>query len=211
MALSADEVLTTTRAVRRRLDFELPVARELLIECVETAVQAPSGSDRQDWHFLLISDANIKLAIAELYRRSWAELYPPRRHHQTPPRDHASARRRRMADSSHFLAENLEFAPWLVIPVREGRPPSDWRQAGWWAGVLPAFWSFMLAARARGMGTAWTAAHLAYEREAAALLDIPFDDVTQAGLSPVAHVAGSLRPAVRKPASAVIHWQRWSA
>ena len=202
--MDSDEMLTTTRAVRRRLDLQRPVARGLLLECLEIALQAPNGSNRQDWRFLLIEDPVVKQALADLYRRAWAELYPSDRSPRTE-------QGRRMAGSAHFLAAHLHEVPWLLLPLRLGRPPEGWRQAGFWGGILPAFWSFMLAARSRGLGTAWTTAHLVYEREAAELLGIPFDAVTQVGLSPVAHFRGAgFRPAARIPAEHVVQWDRWT-
>jgi nitroreductase len=210
--VSADEVLTTTRAVRKRLDLARPVPRELLLECVENAVQAPTGSNRQGWHFVFISDPETKRAVASHYRRSWdaySQMPPPRY-------DEADVRGRRMASvksSSQHLAEHMHEAPWLVIPVAHGRLPegaSTVVQASFWGSILPAFWSFMLAARARGLGTAWTTLHLVYEREVAEVLGIPYERFTQAGLTPVAFFTGTdFKPAARIPMEGITHWDRW--
>ena len=210
--LVADEVLTTTRAVRKRLDLARPVPRELLLECLEIAVQAPTGSNRQGWHFVFISDPETKRAVAGHYRRSW-EAYSQ----MPPPRyDEADVRGRRMPSvksSSQYLAEHMHEAPWLVIPVAHGRLPegaSTTVQASFWGSILPAFWSFMLAARARGLGTAWTTLHLVYEREVAEVLGIPYERFTQAGLTPVAFFTGTgFRPAARIPLEGITHWDRW--
>jgi nitroreductase len=210
--LSVDEVLTTTRAVRKRLDLSRPVPRELLIECLEIAVQAPTGSNRQGWHFVFVSDPERKSAIASHYRRSW-EAYskaPP------PTYEEGDVRAQRMAgvkSSARYLADHMQEAPWLLIPVIQGRLPegaSTAAQASLWGSILPAFWSFMLAARARGLGTAWTTLHLVYERQVAEVLAIPYEKFTQAGLTPIAFFTGTdFKPAARIPLEEITHWDRW--
>jgi nitroreductase len=208
-----DEVLTTTRAVRRRLDLSRPVPRELLLECLEIALQAPTGSNHQGWRFVFVADPERKRAIADRYRRSFA-AYRARPAPRYPPGDLRAERRPRVLASAAYLAEHLHEAPWLLIPCLEGRlreGASTAEQAAFWGSILPAFWSFMLAARARGLGTAWTTFHLAYEREVAEVLGIPYDAYTQAGLTPVAYLRGDrLRPAPRIPAPAVACWDGWS-
>jgi nitroreductase len=211
-SLSIDDVLTTTRAVRRRLDLTRPVSRDLLLECLEVAVQAPTGSNRQGWHFVFVSDAARKNAIADHYRRSW-EVY---RNVPPPNYDETDVRARRMASvrsSAQYLAEHMHEAPWLLIPVAQGRlreGVSTAAQASFWGSILPAFWSFMLAARARGLGTAWTTLHLVYEREVAEVLGIPHEGFTQAGLTPIAFFTGSdFKPAGRIPLETITHWDRW--
>ena len=69
--MTPEELLTTTRSVRRRLDFERPVPRELLLECLRIAVQAPTGSNRQGWQWVFVTDAVKKKRIGELYQESW--------------------------------------------------------------------------------------------------------------------------------------------
>jgi nitroreductase len=210
--LNADHILTTTRAVRKRLDFDRPVPRDLVEECLEIAVQAPTGSNRQGWQFVLVSDPERKRAIAEHYRRSWY-AYSERSRPQYEPEDVRTQRGLRVKTSARYLADNMHRAPWLLIPAIEGRLPEGARtveQAGLWGSILPAFWSFMLAARARGLGTAWTTLHLAYEREVAEILGIPYDQYTQAGLSPIAFTVGDrFSPAPRIPLDSVVHWERW--
>jgi nitroreductase len=210
--LGADQVLTTTRAVRKRLDLSRPVPRELLLECLEIAVQAPTGSNRQGWHFVFVSDPETKTAVAGHYRRSW-EAYS-----QVPPPSYekADVRGQRMASvksSARYLAEHMHEAPWLAIPVVHGRLPEGApaaAHASLWGSILPAFWSFMLAARARGLGTAWTTLHLVYEREVAEILGIPYQKFTQAGLTPVAFSTGTeFKPAARIPLEGITHWDGW--
>lgn len=210
--LNADHILTTTRAVRKRLDFDRPVPRELIEECLEIAVQAPTGSNRQGWQFVLVSDPERKRAIAEHYSRSWY-AYSERPRPQYEPEDVRAQRGPRVQSSARYLADNMHRAPWLLIPAIEGRLPEGARtveQAGFWGSILPAFWSFMLAARARGLGTAWTTLHLPYEREVAEILGIPYDRYTQAGLSPIAFTTGDrFSSAPRIPLDSVVHWERW--
>lgn len=210
--LSPDELLTTTRSVRRRLDLTRPVPRRLLEECVEIAVQAPTGSNRQDYGFVCVSDPGRKEAIAELYGKSFD------RYAATPGPEYAEGDLRgaaavRVRSSSRYLRDHMAEVPWLVIPVihrraREGAGTAE--QAGLYGSILPAFWSFMLAARSRGLGTVLTTLHLPYEREAAEVLGIPYDRVTQVGMTPVGYYTGEgFRPAGRIPLDGVLHWERW--
>ncbi|MCW3066717.1 MAG: nitroreductase [Solirubrobacterales bacterium] len=207
--MDIDEVLTTTRAVRKRLDFERPVPREEILDCVRVAIQAPTGSNTQGWHFVAISDPERKRALADLYRKSY-EPYAALPGHKWDEEDIRAQRRDSVRSSSRYLADRYHEAPWLVIPVLEGKPPQGAMQAGYWGSLLPAFWSFMLAARARGLGTAWTTLHLAYEEAAAEVLGIPYDRVTQGGMTPVAYYQGDgFQPASRLPAESVVHWESW--
>jgi nitroreductase len=207
--MDIDEVLTTTRAVRRRLDFDRPVPRELILECVRIAIQAPTGSNRQSWHFVAISDPERKRALADLYRASH-EAYRNMPAPEYEPGDIRAQRRDAVSSSSLYLAERYHEAPWLVIPVQSGKPPQNSFQAGYWGSILPAFWSFMLAARARGLGTAYTTLHLEYERQAADVLGLPFERYTQAGMTPVAYFTGeTFKPAPRLPVESVMHWDGW--
>ena len=210
--LSPDELLTTTRSVRRRLDLTRPVPRQLVQECVEIATQAPTGSNRQDYGFVCISEPDRKQAIAELYGRGFD------RYAGTPGPAYAEGDLRgaaagRVRSSSQYLRDHLAEVPWLVIPVihrraREGAGTAE--QAGLYGSILPAFWSFMLAARARGLGTVLTTLHLPYEREAAEVLGIPYQEVTQVGMTPLAYYRGNgFQPAARIPLDGVLHWERW--
>jgi len=210
--LSADEVLTTTRAVRKRLDFARPVPRELLLECLQVAVQAPTGSNRQEWQFVFVDDAERKRAIAELYGRSW-DAYSARPRPAYGEGDVRGERLPHVVSSAMHLRQRMHEAPWLLIPCVRGRLPagaSTVEQAGLWGSIVPAFWSFLLAARARGLGTAMTTLHLVYEREVADVLGIPYDEYTQAGLTPIAYFTGDgFRPAPRLPAEDIARWNGW--
>ena len=218
LPLDPDQLLTTTRAVRKRLDFERPVDLALVKECLEIALQAPTGSNAQGWHFLVVTDAGKRRALAELYRKAW-EVYrtlPVAAHHVHADDPSMTAVQARVVASAQHLADNLERVPVHVIPCVAGRveavppPLAVLAQASAYGSILPAVWSFMLAARARGLGTSWTTLHLWHEPEAAALLGIP-DDVTQCALIPVAHVKGrpEFRPGPRKPLDGVLHLDRW--
>lgn len=210
LGLTADEVLTTTRAVRKRLDFQRPVSRELLEECVEIARQAPSGRNRQRWDFIFVGDRARKAAIADL----WLAGLQVNQGGDDATRDSSHAGWQRIAESLGDLAARLHDAPWLLIPcvrVSSRAELGDVRgQAGARGSVLPAVWSFMLAARERGLGTAWTTAHLSYEPDVAQVLGIPFDTVVQAALTPVAYTVGTdFKPARRAPTEDFIHWDTW--
>jgi nitroreductase len=206
LPLSPDELLSTTRAVRRRLDLTRPVERELLLECLALAQQAPTGSNRQDWHFVVVTDPAKRAALAELYRRG-GEIY------RASGRSSASRPgMERIAASSLHLAEHIQEVPVHVIPCIGGRAEgqSVFEQAALWGSILPAAWSFMLAARARGLGTCWTTFHLQFEAEAAGILGIPVANVTQAALIPVAHTIGTdFKPARRAPVETLVHWDAW--
>lgn len=200
--LDADAVLTTTRAVRRRLDLDRGVPRELVAECVAVAVQAPSGGDRHPYRFVVVDDAERRQALAEIYRESFA-AYLGRPNAVTEPRLLASVR---------HLAEHLHRVPVLVVPCMPGRPEArttSREQSGYWGSVYPAVWSFMLAARLRGLGTALTTMHLQYEREAAAVLDIPYDEVAQVCLLPLAYTVGHDFRRAKRDAGAFLLWNGW--
>ena len=208
--LTPDQLLTTTRAVRRRLDFTRPVPGEIVTECIEIALQAPTASDRQPWHWVVVGDADRKRALVELYRSRYNDRDRPRLSARLgkdrPPNP-------RITRSAVGFAERMHEAPWLVVPCVWGRTdpnPSTEDQAVLWGSVLFAVWSFALAARARGLGTVYTTVHLGKEREAADVLGIPFDEVTQCGMLPLAYTVGTdFRPAARVPVVDVILWDKW--
>ncbi|MBI2764346.1 MAG: nitroreductase family protein [Chloroflexi bacterium] len=207
---SVDHVLTTTRSVRKRLDFSRAIDRKVIEECIEIATQAPTGSNRQGWSFIVITDAAKRKAIADIYRRLF-ELYANTAPVQYPADDPRSAQQPKVRDSATYLAEHMHECPVFIIPCLEGRTDgaSAGMQAGFWGSILPAAWSLMLALRARGIGTAWTSIHLGKEREVAKLLGIP-DNVSQAVLFPLAYFTGDdFKVANRLPASAVTHWDSW--
>jgi len=212
--LSADELLTTTRSVRKRLDFARPVEAGLIRECLEIAVQAPTGGNRQNWHFVVVTDAQQRQALGDIYRRGFA-LYLQRvltTYSGSKLTREQIATLARVRNSSQYLADHMYEVPVLVVPCIQGRVDglSPVEQAGTWGSILPATWSFMLAARARGLGTCWTTVHLYYEQEAAEALGIPFEKVSQAGLIPVAYTLGTeFKPAGRVSLDSIVHWDRW--
>lgn len=212
LPLNPDELLSTTRAVRKRLDFDRAVPRSLVEECIEMAFQAPTGGNRQGWHFMVVEDEAKKKAIAELYAKSFIP-YINSGTNLFADGDTRSEHYTAVRNSATYLSDNFHRAPYLVIPVMEGRSPDNspvFAQAGLWGSLLPAFWSFMLAARARGLGTAWTTLHLVYEREAAEILGIPFDQYMQGGLTPLAYSIGTdFKPAPRLDSSSLTHWDTW--
>jgi nitroreductase len=211
--MTPDELLTTTRTVRRRLDLERPVPRELIEDCVRIALQAPSGSNRQTWQWLVVTDQDQRAAIGAVYKKA-CDAYLESRgaagklFADDPER---SKVQQRVQDSVAYLADRMGDVPVLVLPclrVAGGRLPSG-NQSGLWGSVLPAAWSFCLAARNRGLGTAWTTLHLTYESEVAEILSLP-DDIYQSVLIPTAYYTGDgFKPAPRQPVSEVLHWNRW--
>ncbi len=209
LGLSADELLSTTRAVRKRLDLHRPVEREVLEECLRLAQQAPTGSNRQGWGFVVVTDPEKRKGLADLYRKSWIP-YSQSKAAQMPTGDPAT--QERVRDSASYLAEHLHEVPVLVIPIIRGRTDTApiVGQAAIWGSIIPAAWSFMLAARERGLGTVLTTLHLRYEEEAAALLGIPYAEVMQAALIPVAYTQGTdFKPASRSDLDTIVHWEQW--
>ncbi len=211
LGLTADEVLTTTRAVRKRLDLERPVEREVLMECVDVALQAPTGSNRQSWRFMFVTDPDKKRALADLYGRN----FDPYVNTPGPEYEEGDVRAERheyVRGSAIHLREHFHEVPVLMIPLIEGRTEGadTFVQASFWGSLLPAVWSFMLAARERGLGTAWTTLHLPDERTAAELLGIPYERYSQAGLFPIAYTEGTdFKLAKRLPAADVCHFDSW--
>ncbi|HVB07050.1 MAG TPA: nitroreductase family protein [Acidimicrobiales bacterium] len=205
--LGPDELLSTTRAVRRRLDLARPVPEELVEECLALALQAPSGSNRQGWHFVVVTDGALRAGLAALYARAFSRY--EERIAAGPAPDAATAR---VHDSARYLAEHLGEVPVHLVACAEGRPEgrSTSSLAAYFGSILPAVWSFCLAARSRGLGTAFTTMHLSYEREAAELLGIPYDEVAQVALVPVGYLLGAaLRAAPRRDLGSVVHRDRF--
>ena len=200
-----DRLLTTTRAVRKRLDLTRPVEPEIVLDCLRVASQAPSGSNSQRWRWMLVADPAKKEAIARYYRKSWKAYMAPKMA-LLDPDDESSVR---MTDSARHLAEHMGEVPLLVIPTVLDLPPESTMgeaQAGFWGGVFPAVWSFQLALRSRGLGSATTTLHLNYEKEVGALLGIP-DTVKQIALVPVAYYTGTdFGAAPRRPIEEVTYW-----
>ncbi|MGH9132859.1 MAG: nitroreductase family protein [Ilumatobacteraceae bacterium] len=211
--LTADELLTTTRSVRKRLDFDKPVERSIVEECIEIAIQAPTGSNRQGWHWIVIEDPDKRKALADIYAdnfESYRAAAPP----TYAEGDTRGERQDAVRDSAVYLAENFHRAPMLLIPCIDGRLDNlpSFATASAWGSLLPAVWSFMLALRERGLGSAWTTIHMMRggEQKAAELLGIPFDNVSQGGLFPIAYTMGTeFKPAKRQPVADIVHWDGW--
>jgi nitroreductase len=209
--LSVDEVLTTTRSVRKRLDLEKPVPREVLLECLELAVQAPTGSNAQGWQWVFVEDADKKKALADIYSANATPYLDQPKSQRGDIRDQQIGA---VVNSAKYLNEHLHEVPVMLVPCLEGRPdgaPAG-QTAGFWGSLLPAVWSLMLALRSRGLGSAWTTLHLGGdgEKRAAEILGIPFEKYSQGGLFPIAYTKGTdFRPAKRLPVDQIVHWDSW--
>lgn len=196
--------------MRKRLDLSRPVPREVVTECLSIATQAPSGGNTQPWRFLVVDDADVRLGLAELYRDGYGPYIEMQKAAvRAAGGDDNSA----VIRSSDHLAEHLEKVPVMVIPcllTRLASEPSVADTAGFYGSILPAVWSFQLALRSRGLGSAFTTLHLLREKEAAELLGIPWETVTQVALLPVAYTIGAeFKPAVRRPVEEVTYWNGW--
>ena len=196
-----DALLSTTRAVRKRLDFDRPVPDEVLLECLQLAVLAPTGSNRQSWRWLIVRDQAKKDALAEIYLRAGGDYL-----RTAAEQADAGSQTGRVLDSANFLAQNLARVPVMVIPMIIGRVDGTTNgAAGLMGSILPAVWSFQLALRSRGLGTCLTTLHLSCEQEAAELLGIP-PHMSQAGLLPVAYTKGTdFKPAERPPVEEITY------
>ena len=216
LPLDPDELLSTTRAVRKRLDFDRPVPDDLVRECVSLAMQSPSGSNNPSMQFVVVRDPAKKAAVGQIYRecfemyKSWDGVYIGSIDKGSAD---ANEQQARSASSADYLGERMGEAPALIIACNAGARADSMpavMSANMFGNILPAMWSFMLAARARGLGTAWTTLHLFREQEVADILGIPFDTVQQACLSPLAFTKGTdFKPAARPPADSIIHWDQW--
>jgi nitroreductase len=214
--LSPDELLTTTRSVRRRLDLASPVEPHLLRECIEIALQAPMATALQSRvHFIVVTDPAQREALATLFRRAMEQMAGARRKLMdglTAEGAISPDTLKRAFQSSDHLTDHLHEVPVHVIPCFSGRAEglSVPEQSAIWGSIFPAVWSFLLAARARGLGGVITSTHLAFEREAADLLGIPYEQVMQVALIPLARTLGtSFKPGPRPPLAPAVHWDRW--
>lgn len=208
-----DRLLTTTRSLRKRLDLTKDVPTEIIEECLDIAVQSPTGTNTQKWHFVVVRNSDKRKQVAEIYKKAfelyWADIKKAERNTQTQP---LSTENKRMFESARYLADHLGKVPVLLIFCLEEdmRDMSPFHQATAYGSVLPAAWSFMLAARARGLGSCWTTLHLKYAFDVSSLLGIP-DTVTQCVLLPVAYsTVAELKVAKRSPAKDVTHWDCWN-
>jgi nitroreductase len=219
LGLSNDELLSTTRAVRKRLDFDRPVAIETLQECLELAVQAPTGSNAQGWQFVFVTDPAKRARIGELYGQAF-DIYremPMAIHnlHKDSGDNSLTSSQERSTSSAEYLAENMGKVPAMLIPCIAGRTDNPAAggliaQTALFGSIIPAAWSFMLAARARGLGTAWTTLHIMHEKEIADMLGIPYDDYMQIALIPIAYTKGTdFKAAYRPPLETVMHVDQW--
>lgn len=215
--LTPDQLLSTTRSVRKRLDFSRSVEPEVIRECLELALQAPTGGNRQSWQFVVVTDEAKRAALADVYRRGW-ELYLGIQAQQiqaaggvklSPERMQTLGRIR---ESSQYLADHMHEVPAMLVPCIRGRTDNApvVEQSGQWGSILPAVWSFMLAARSRGLGSSWTTVHLFFEQDAANVLGIPYEKVMQTALVPLAYTKGTdFAPGPREPLDKVLHWDQW--
>jgi nitroreductase len=208
--LSVDDVLTTTRSVRKRLDLEKPVPREVLMECLDLALQAPTGSNAQGWQWVFVDDPEKKKALADIYRHNATKYLAAPKPQFGDVRDE---QRPLVTESAMYLNEHFHEVPVMLVPCLHGSPDEAVAgSAGFWGSLLPAVWSFMLALRSRGLGSAWTTLHLVGKGEklAADVLGIPFDEYRQGGLFPIAYTKGTeFKRAKRLPAEQFTHWNSW--
>jgi nitroreductase len=202
-----DRLLSTTRSVRKRLDLDRPVETEVILECLRLAVQAPTASNGQNWRWLVVTDAGKRAELARLYAEGGAGYLKSAAAREMDPQT------RRVYESAIHLADTLGRVPVHVIACLQGRADNmpNIIAASQYGSIIPAAWSFMLALRSRGLGSAYTTMHLLKEKEAAELLGIP-EDITQVALLPVAYTVGDdFKPAERPPVETITYWDMWGA
>lgn len=204
-----DQLLTTTRAVRKRLDRTRPVERDVVLDCIRISQQAPTGSNTQGWGWLLVDDPEKRNSLSAIYREIAEASLPTAR--QLFAKDEQTTR---VYDSAEWLGQHLHEVPLLAIPVIEdafGGIENHASAASLYGSILPAVWSFQLALRSRGLGSAWTTLHLYREEECAKILGLP-ENIVQVALLPVAYTVGSdFKPVKRPPPESITHWNRWNA
>jgi nitroreductase len=200
-------VLSTTRAVRKRLDFDRPVERAIIDECLALAQQAPSASNSEPWRFVVVTDADAKARLAECYATGWAA------YRKEIDEREGNEKTTRMLGSSQYLADRFGEVPAMVLPcvVPRADAAASESQAALYGSIIQAAWSFQLAARVRGLGTCWTTLHLKRERDAAEALGMPYDDVQQIALITVGYTLGTdFKPARRAPLESIVRYERWA-
>lgn len=203
-----DRLLSTTRAVRKRLDLERPVDLAVVLDCIRLAQQAPTGSNGQGWRWIVVTDPAKRAEIARIYSESG------RAYLEAAAATTEESQTRRVYESAVALTDFLDKVPVHVIPCIEGRVDGmpNGIAASIYGSILPAVWSFALALRSRGLGSVWTTLHLFQEQAVAELLGIPHDLVTQVALLPVAHTIGTdFKPAARPPAETITYLDEWGA
>ncbi len=207
---ATDALLSTTRAVRKRLDLARPVPRDVILDCIGLSQQAPTGSNSQGWRWLVVDDPELRRGLADLYKQA-ADAYLELSRQNLPDDDHQT---HRVYDSASWLVDHLADVPVHVIPCLNGRIPenavTNMAGASFYGSIFPAVWSFQLALRSRGLGSALTTLHLVHEQKAAELLGIDFATVSQVALLPVAYTRGTdFKQASRRPPEHITHWNRW--
>ncbi len=206
-----DHLLTTTRSVRKRLNFDRPVPPEVIGECLEIAIQAPTGSNSQGWHFIVVTDPEKKKALADLYRRGFNRYANVAEVPRFAPDDPRTPQMREVLRSAAYLNKHLHEVPAFIVACVDGRwdDLTVFHQAGAYGSIFPAVWSLMLALRSRGVGSSLTTLHLMYEQEAAEILGVP-DEITQVALLPIGYYTGdTFKAAGRIPATERTHWEGW--
>jgi nitroreductase len=199
-----DEVLATTRAVRRRLDLHRPVDNQLLLDCIDLAEQAPTGGNLGSRRWIIVRDQAVKDRLGELYRDT-ALAFMSAAAERLRGTGHAQEK---VMTSAAFLAEHLAEVPAIVIPTIIGRHDGSSRP-GLFDSVIQAAWSFCLALRARGLGTTWVTAALQDETRVKEILAIPAQ-MTEVVLLPVAWTLGTdFHRAPRHPARQITFFDRF--
>ena len=193
---SVDQVLKTTRSVRRKLDFERQVPLAVIEECIDIATQAPVSLGGENWRFIVVSEASVKSALAALYSEVLIDL--------------SEQRGIELKSTHRALIEKLPDIPCMIFVCAIGEPgETRAQQIAFYGSILPAAWSLMLALRAREIGTTWTTLLCARPQEVASILGMP-DDAMQTVMLPVAYTKNAvMKVADRLPAREVTYINRW--
>jgi nitroreductase len=188
------EAMRTTRAMRR-LDNDRPVSDADIWSIVEMATKAATGGNAQPVRWIVVTDADKRRQLGEIYGECWAEVGAMYRQ-RTDPDD---TRTGRMLDSADHLGQHMGEAPVIIIPASKGGDP---------ASVYPGVQNLFLAARSLGLGTTLTTVHKLREDAVRTVLDIPADVETWA-MIPVGYPTGRWGEPPRRPVEATTYWNGW--
>jgi nitroreductase len=224
---TVDRLLTTTRSVRKRLDLERPVERDVIEECLRIGLQAATGSNAQRYRWIVVSDAEKRRALGELYERAFrqvlevaagtakdtAAIHSGEGNKDSKNLSEQMVAQQKLMDSVMYLLDHIGEVPIHIVGCLVGRFQIDaapaWVSSAY-GSIFPAVWNLCLALRSRGLGTCLTTAHLGFEKEAAEILNIPYDRLTQVCLLPVAYYTGEgFRPGKRRPMDEVVFWEEF--
>jgi nitroreductase len=200
------EAMQTQRAIRRLKPD--PVDDEVILRCLELACKAPTGSNAQNWHWIVVRDPEVKAKLARSYRQAWRIYGGLGR-----MRAGGDEKMRKVIDAVQWQVDHFEEIPVLVVACLRGIAPrvvamSPIGASSHYGSIYPAIQNFLLACRAEGLGAALTTLPLWSMTMARTALGLPFD-VQPCAVIPVGWPKGKYGPTTRKPVEKVVHYDRF--